>query len=138
MENELTYDPSASIVFNASASAWNEPEPKVIIAQDVSAMARNIKQTSKELTELKVLVDMVKSYLMENHEDLDEHAQEIADILDIELTREVSVTVTVEFQVELALKPNESIDDIIDNMGFSVDSTEEVTDYYQGDVTWTE
>ena len=97
-----------------------------------------MKRTSKELMELKGKVDTVRDYLLENYEELGEHAQEIADLLDLELTKEVSVTVTVEFEVQLSVKPDEDLDDIIMNLEYSIDRTDEVTDYYSGDVTWKE
>lgn len=139
MENneEIKYVPSAKIVYNASPYGM-EDTPAVASAQDVTMMSRSIERLREEVKDLKLSIELVKSHLMENHEELGEHAQDIADMLDIELIREVNVTVTVEFQVELALKPNESIDDIIDNLEFTVDRCDELTEYYQSDVTWKE
>jgi hypothetical protein len=139
MENEeLKYDASAIIIINESDSVYDDAKPKVLTAQDVSQTMRSMKRTSKELMELKVKVDTVRDYLLENYQYMDDHAQEIADLLDLEMTKEVSVTVKVEFAVELAIKPNEDIGDIIDSLSFSISHCEEVTDYTEGDVDWDE
>jgi len=139
MENEgIKYDGSAIVIINESDSVYDEAKPKVLSAQDVSGIARSMKRTSKELMELKGKVDTVRDYLLENYEELGEHAQEIADLLDLELTKEVSVTVTVEFEVQLSLKPEEDLDDIIMNLDYSISTCDEVTEYYSGDVTWQE
>lgn len=139
MENEgIKYDGHATIVINESDTAWNEEKPKLMSAQDISTLMRSNKKASQELFDLKRKVESVREYLLEAYEDMGDHAQEIADLLDVELVKEVSVTVTVEFEVQLALKPNEDLDDIIMNLGYSVDRCDEVTEYYSGDVTWTE
>lgn len=139
MENEgIKYDGHATIVINESDTAWNEEKPKLMSAQDISTLMRSNKKASQELFDLKRKVESVREYLLEAYDDMGDHAQEIADLLDVELVKEVSVTVTVEFEVQLALKPNEDLDDIIMNLGYSVDRCDEVTEYYSGDVTWTE
>lgn len=134
----LNYEPNAVITYNENDDAYGEVMPKIISAHDLNVMARSMKRTSKELMDLKRKVESVREYLLEAYEDMGDHAQEIADLLDVELVKEVSVTVTVEFEVQLALKPNEDLDDIIMNLGYSVDRCDEVTEYYSGDVTWTE
>jgi hypothetical protein len=139
MENEdIKYDGSAIVIINESDSVYEEAKPREINAHEISAILRYDKRRQKELTELKGKLDTVRDYLLENYEELGEHAQEIADLLDIELTKEVSVTVTVEFEVQLSLKPDEDLDDIIMGLEYTIDRTDEVTDYYTGDVTWQE
>jgi hypothetical protein len=80
----------------------------------------------------------VKEYLIEAYDDLGESAQEIADWLDIELTKDVTVTVTVEFEVQLSVKPDEDLDDILMNLDYSMETSDSVVEYTTGDVTWTE
>ena len=139
MENEdIKYDAHATIVINESDSAYDDAKPRVMDAQEISAILRYDKRRQAELAELKGKLEHVKEYLLENYEELEEHAQEIADLLDIELVKEVSVTVTVEFEVQLSLKPDEDLDDIIMNLDYSIGTSDEVTDYYTGDVTWQE
>lgn len=139
MENqEIKYDGSAIVIINESDTAYDDAKPRVMDAQEISAILRYDKRRQAELAELKRKNLAVQEYLLENYEELEEHAQEIADLLDIELVKEVSVTVTVEFEVQLSLKPDEDLDDIITNLEYSIDRTDEVTDYYTGDVTWQE
>lgn len=139
MENEtIKYDAQATIVINESDSAYDDAKPKLISAQDISTMGRSMKRTSQELMELKSKIEHVKEYLLEAYDDLGEHAQEIADWLDIELTKDVSVTVTVEFEVQLSVKPDEDMDDILMNLEYTMENHDSVIEYYAGDVTWKE
>jgi hypothetical protein len=139
MENEdIKYDGHATIVINESGTAWDDPKPKLMSAQDISTGMRSSKKNSEELFELKRKIEHVKEYLLEAYDDLGEHAQEIADWLDIELTKDVSVTVTVEFEVQLSVKPDEDLDDILMNLEYSMENHDSVIEYYSGDVTWQE
>lgn len=139
MENEeIQYIASAIIVYNESDSAWGEHKPSVISAQDISTMARTGRRNNQELMSMKSNLHAVREYLLENYEDMGDHAQEIADLLEVEMTKEVTVTLTVEYTVELALKPNEDIQEVIDNLSFSISHGDEVTDYTEGEVEWTE
>jgi hypothetical protein len=134
----LNYEPHTLITYNENDDAYGEVMPKTISANDVSVMARSMKRTSQELKDMKLKVGQVKDYLLEAYDDLGEHAQEIADWLDIELTKDVSVTVTVEFEVQLSVKPDEDLDDILMNLDYSMETNDSVVEYYAGDVTWQE
>ena len=139
MENEeIKYDGHATIVINESDTAYDDAKPRVMNAQEISAILRYDKRRQEELAELKRKIEHVKDYLLEAYDDLGENAQEIADWLDIELTKDVSVTVTVEFEVQLSVKPDEDIDDILQNLDYSISTSDEVTEYYSGSVTWEE
>jgi hypothetical protein len=134
----LNYEPHTLITYNENDDAYGEVMPKIISANDVSVMARRMKRTSQELADMKLKVEHVKEYLLEAYDDLGESAQEIADWLDIELTKDVSVTVTVEFEVQLSVKPDEDLDDILMNLDYSMETSDSVVEYTTGDVTWTE
>jgi hypothetical protein len=134
----LNYEPHTLITYNEKDDAYGEVMPKTISANDVSVMARRMKRTSQELADMKLKVEHVKEYLLEAYDDLGESAQEIADWLDIELTKDVSVTVTVEFEVQLSVKPDEDLDDILMNLEYSMENHDSVIEYYSGDVTWQE
>jgi len=140
MENEdIKYDLTATIVYNESDEPWSEePKPKVISAQDISSMGRRVKALERQVTDYKLKIGQVKEYLLEAYEELGEHAQEIADWLDIELVKDVSVTVTVEFEVQLSVKPDEDMDDILMNLEYTMETNDSVVEYYAGDVTWKE
>jgi hypothetical protein len=139
MENEdIKYDGHATIVINESDTSWDEDKPKLMSAQDISTLMRSSKKTSQELFDIKRKIEHVKEYLLEAYDDLGESAQEIADWLDIELTKDVSVTVTVEFEVQLSVKPGEDMDDILMNLEYTMENHDSVIEYYAGDVTWKE
>ena len=139
MENEdIKYDGHATIVINESDSAWDEPKPSLMSAQDISTGMRNAKKFSQTIMDLRSNINVVQEYIIENYEDMGTHAQEIADLLEIELTKDVTVTVTVEFEVSLSVKPDEDIDDIITSLDYSMETTDAVIEYYTGDVTWQE
>jgi hypothetical protein len=139
MENEdIKYDGHATIVVNESDTAYDDAKPRVMNAQEISAILRYDKRRQEELAELKRKIEHVKEYLLEAYDDLGESAQEIADWLDIELTRDVTVTVTVEFEVQLSVKPDEDLDDILMNLDYSMETSDSVVEYTTGDVTWTE
>ena len=62
-------------------------------------------------------IDSVKEYLLENYEDLGNHADEIASLLDIELTREVEYTVTMTATVTVTVAPGDDAESLIsDNL----------------------
>ena len=139
MENEdIKYDGHATIVINEGEFAVGEIKPKLMSAQDISTMMRGLKNTNQEFFDLKRKIEHVKEYLLEAYDDLGESAQEIADWLDIELTKDVSVTVTVEFEVQLSVKPDEDLDDILMNLEYSMETSDAVIEHYTGDVTWKE
>lgn len=139
MENEdIKYDGHATIVINESDSAYDDAKPKLMSAQDISTLMRSSKKTNQELFDIKKKIEHVKEYLLEAYDDLGESAQEIADWLDIELTKDVSVTVTVEFEVQLSVKPDEDMDDILMSLEYTMENHDSVIEYYAGDVTWRE
>jgi hypothetical protein len=62
-------------------------------------------------------IDSVKEYLLDNYDDLGNHADEIASLLDIELSREVEYTVTMTATVTITLSPGDDADSILsDNL----------------------
>jgi len=62
-------------------------------------------------------IDSVKEYLLDNYDDLGNHADEIASLLDIELTREVEYTVSMTATVTITLSPGDDADSILaDNL----------------------
>ena len=139
MENEdIKYDGHATIIINESDTAYDDAKPRVMNAQEISAILRYDKRRQEELAELKRKVEHVREYLIESYHDLDDHAQEIADLLDLELTRDVMVTVTVEWEINLSVKPGDDIGDIVDNLSFSIDTSDNVNDYTEGTVDWNE
>jgi porphobilinogen deaminase len=58
-------------------------------------------------------IDSVKDYLIENYEELGDHADHIASLLDIELEREVTYSVSMSCSVTVTVKCGEDGEDLI-------------------------
>ena len=58
-------------------------------------------------------IESVKNYLIENYDDLGHHADEIATLLDIELEREVTYSVSMSCSVTVTVKMGEDPEDLI-------------------------
>ena len=99
-------------------------------AYSVSADIANLKSLRKSSVEWYAAKDKVRTYLIENYDELGDHAVEIADLLDIELTRTYDITVTVShsFSVEVSVDEEEP-----DETDFSFDVSS-----YKYSVGWTD
>ena len=63
------------------------------------------------------MIESVKEYLLDNYDELESHADEIASLLDIELTREVEYSVTMTATVTVTVAPGDDAESIIsDNL----------------------
>jgi hypothetical protein len=60
-------------------------------------------------------IESVKEYLLENYDDLTHHADEIASLLDIELTREVTYTVSMTATVTVTCSPGDDAESLIND-----------------------
>ena len=67
-------------------------------------------------------IESVKEYLIENYDELEDHANQIATMLDIELTREVEYSVTMSATVTITVAMGEDAEDLI-NDSLYIDST---------------
>jgi hypothetical protein len=66
-------------------------------------------------------VDELEKYLDEHWDDLSDHAEEIAKIFPISMTKEVSLTIEVEFEVTVTVPRGYNVDDISeDDFDFEV------------------
>lgn len=80
------------------------------------------------------MIDSVKEYLLDNYDSLESHADEIASLLDIELTREVEYTVTMSATVTVTLSPGDDAESIIsDNLYIDSNSGYISVDDYEVD-----
>jgi hypothetical protein len=79
-------------------------------------------------------IEAVKEYLLDNYDSLDSHADEIATLLDIELTREVEYTVTMSATVTVTAGPGDDIESLIsDNLYIDSNSGSISVDDYEVD-----
>lgn len=109
---ELTYDPYATIVYNAHPYAYSGINAVTVSASDVSSTFRNDKIRSEKIVKTNGQIEKVKEYLIENYEELDEHAEAIANLLDIELSREVEFEMTVTITGTIILPVGKDFDDL--------------------------
>ena len=79
-------------------------------------------------------IESVKEYLLDNYDDLGNHADEIASLLDIELTREVEYSVTMTATVTVTVAPGDDAESIIsDNLYIDSNSGSISVDDYEVD-----
>lgn len=79
-------------------------------------------------------IDSVKEYLLDNYDELGDHADQIASLLDIELTREVEYTVTMTATVTVTVSPGDDAESIIsDNLYIDSNSGSISVDDYEVD-----
>jgi len=124
---ELVYDPYAKIVVNVSPS-YSSVTPEVLEAHQVTSLKNNEEVRKQRIIKVNSQIDNVRNYLIENYDELGDHADEIARLLDIELTNEVTVDVNVTFSVTMTL-PVGTDADSVEGHDFSFDITSENSDY---------
>jgi len=127
LEPELVYDPYAKIVVNVSPS-YASVTPEVLEAHQVTSLKNNETLRTQRIVKLNGQIDNVREYLLENYDELDNHADEIARLLDIELTNEVTVDVNVTFSVTMTLPMGTDANDV-EGHDFSFDVISENSDY---------
>jgi uncharacterized membrane-anchored protein YhcB (DUF1043 family) len=80
------------------------------------------------------MIESVKEYLLDNYDELESHADEIASLLDIELTREVEYTVTMTATVTVTVAPGDDAESLIsDNLYIDSNNRNISVDDYEVD-----
>jgi len=125
---ELAYDPYAKIVVNVHQPVYSGVTPLVLEAHEVTSLKNNDTLRQKRIAKLDASIENVREYLVENYDELGEHADEIARLLDIELTNEVTVDVNVTFSVTMTLPMGTDANDV-EGHDFSFDVISENSDY---------
>jgi hypothetical protein len=125
---EYLYDPYAKIVVNTHQPVYSGVTPQVLEAHEVTSLFNNRELQSKNISKYRTQVENVREYLVENYDDLESHADEIARLLDIELTNEVTVDVNVTFSVTMTL-PIGIEADSVDGHDFSFHVESQNSDY---------
>jgi len=74
-------------------------------------------------------IESVKEYLIDNYEDMGSHASEIATLLDIELTRDVTYTVSMTATVTVTCSPDDDAESLIDANSNYINVDEYEVDY---------
>lgn len=125
---EVTYDPYAKVVVNVHQPVYSGVTPHTLEAHEVTSLYNNKALQSNRIVKYNTQIENVREYLIENYDELDSHADEIARLLDIELTNEVTVDVNVTFSVTMTL-PIGIEADSVDGSDFSFDISSENSDY---------
>ena len=112
----LAYDPSATVVV-ATNSVLYPNQFKSIYAREASV---NYIEFAK-YQDLRKKVESLIEYLTDNYETLEVSADEIAQIFGRTLEKEVSVTVVVEFNLNMTLPIGTSLEEALDETSFSVE-----------------
>ena len=93
---------------------------------------------SEQITQHRVMVAQLREYIVDNFDDLGEHAEPIAEIFSIELTKEVEVSVRVSYSLTLTVPLNWTEDDISNNLrhpeGFESDDNDMVIESESADI----
>jgi len=125
---EFLYDPYAKIVVNVHQPVYSGVTPLVLEAHEVTSLKNNDTLRTQRIVKLSGQISDVQEYLTENYDSLDEHADEIARLLGIELTNEVTVDVNVTFSVTMTL-PIGIEADSVDGSDFSFHVESQNSDY---------
>jgi len=112
LEPEVTYDPYAKIVVNVHQPVYAGTTTLELYAHEVTSLKNNDKLRTQRLTKLDASIEDVRNYLIDNYEELDNHADEIAALLDIELVKTVEVMVNVTFNTTVELAIGKDVSDI--------------------------
>jgi len=131
-ESELEYEPMAQIIIQENG-VLKKVFPSYI-EHTIERKDRLVRDVTKYLSQ----IESVREYLIENYDELDEHAKEIADLLDVELTREVEVTITYEVYATVTLGVGEELDDVVCNLDLYARDTDNITIDGQEMTDWSE
>jgi hypothetical protein len=130
----LTYDPYAEIVYNASTNFYADSVPAKISADKVSSAVRNSNIRSEQVVKLNGRIDSVRDYLIENYDELGDHADAIAKLLDIELSNTIEVEFDVTIRATVTVPVGQTAYDL-STYDFDVELSSNESDYYVEDYT---
>ena len=123
----LSYDSEAKIVINESNSFY-ENDFKLRTAGELGRAWRDNISNSALLRQKRIEVEKVKEYLVENYDELEDHADEIAELLGITLEKTVEVTFQVEITATISLPIGKDFRDLSE-YDFDVELTCNDSDY---------
>jgi hypothetical protein len=121
-QTELTYNPYATIVYNSNPVPYSGTTPALASADLVTSTFRNNQIRVDKINKINGQHDKVREYLIENYEELDEHAVAIAKMLDLDLDTEITVEISASIQVTLSVPVGTSVYDL-STYDFDVDIT---------------
>lgn len=128
MPEPLAYDSEAKIVINQSPAYYSQ-DLSLRTAGELSRAWRDSITDSALLKKKRIEVENVKEYLVENYDELEEHATEIAKLLGITLEKTIEVTFQVEISATITLPIGKDFDDLSEyDFEVSIESTDSDVD----------
>jgi hypothetical protein len=109
------YDPKATILVRKGYYYGTPSDSKFDLenADDISRTYWRLDAVQETNNRNSKAQDKVKDYLVENFDEIgEEHATEIANILGIDLSKEVEVEFTVTIKATISMPVNEDVDDL--------------------------
>ena len=73
---------------------------------------------SEQITQYRVMVAQLREYIVDNFDDLGDHAEPIAEIFSIDLTKSVEVEVKVTYSLTVTVPVGWTEDDISNNLRY--------------------
>lgn len=135
---ELTYDPYATIVYNADPQPYYNVKPEVIDASKVTSAIRNDRIRGEQIVKMNGRVNDVREYLITYYEEIgEEYADKIAELLEIDLSTELEVEIAVSIKATISVPVGTTAYDL-STYDFDVELTCNERDYeiqdYDADV----
>ena len=108
------YDPKATILVRKGYYYGSPSDAKFDLenADDISRTYWRLEAVQETNSRNSRAQDKLKDYLVENYDELDEHATEIASIFSIDLSKEVEVEFTVSIKATITIPVNEDVSDL--------------------------
>lgn len=136
---EVTEDATAKVsrewdVLNTEIETLNN---KVQFLETELAIQKDrVEHRTEQLRSIHTKIDSLKEYLIDNYDSLEMHADEIAEMFDIDLSREVTYTVSLSATVTVSVKPGEDAESLItDNLYVESNHGDISVDDYEIDYT---
>ena len=128
MEEKPVYDPKATIVVRKGYYYGTPSDSKFELenADDISRAFWRVDALTETNQRNSRAYDKVKDYLVENYDEIgEEHATEIANILSIDLSKEVEVEFNVTIKATVSMPVNEDVSDLsIYDFDITIESNE--------------
>jgi len=91
------------------------------LRNELTLSEQRLQFRTRQASDLEERKENLRTYLVENYAELEQHATEIAEIMDISLTKSAEVEVTVVFTLQITdISIDTDIDGLVDDMEFSV------------------
>jgi hypothetical protein len=138
MQLATRYDDSATIIYKVNPEEYKELTLNDIYNIDCELVYN---KSRRELLESQLKdharkLNTLQEYLIDNYDSLEMHADEIAEMFDLDLSREVTYSVSLSATVTVSVKPGEDAESLIsDNLYVDSNHGDITVDDYEIDYT---